>query len=275
MASIGIAYDEAVVAAAQPADHVVFRLPEDAPRGFVIPAYNEEQNLPRLFADLEERAALLTPGSRIFIVDDGSTDRTAELVRAYDGPLPLQLVELGQNRGPGAAFLAGFDAALACMPDESLIVTLEADTTSDLDALPEMFRRACLDAELVLASVHGGGEMTNVNPLRRFLSASAGRVVRSTLGVDAHTVSSFFRVYRASTLRGGFAAYGQSLIRERGFACMAEVLSNLSRLGARVVEVPVDLDGSRRIGESHMRVLPTILGYARLLGRSSLARGAA
>lgn len=273
MASIGIAYEEPWAAVVH--EPLPSRLAEDAARGFVIPAFNEEANLPRLFADLEARPALFTPGSCVFIVDDGSTDRTAELVRAYDGPLPIQLVELGMNQGPGAAFLAGFDAALARLPDDALVVTLEADTTSDLDALPEMAHRACLDAELVLASVHGGGQMTNVNPVRRMLSASAGRVVRTTLGVDARTVSSFFRVYRASTLRGGFARYGRDLIRERGFACMAEVLSNLSRLGVRVVEVPVDLDGSRRVGDSKMRILPTVLGYARLLGRATVTRGAA
>ena len=50
----------------------------------------------------------------------------------------------------------------------------------------------------MLASVHGGGQMVNVSRAPPLLSAGAGVVVRRALGLDARTVSSFFRVYRAS-----------------------------------------------------------------------------
>ena len=235
---------------------------------FVIPAYNEELNLPRLFADLEARPELFPSGSRVIVVDDGSQDRTVELLRDYDGPLPLEPLELGRNQGPGAAFRAGFAAALEQCSDEALIVTLEADTTSDLDALPRMLERAAAGAELVLAS----WTMHNVATWRRGLSTAAGFVVRHALGVDAKTVSSFFRVYRARTLRNAMNHYGDGFVRERGFACKAEILANIARLGARIEEVQVDLDWSRREGESKMPVLRTILAYWRMLARQSLAR---
>jgi dolichol-phosphate mannosyltransferase len=238
------------------------------PNIFVIPAYNEELNLPRLFADLEARPELFPSGSRVIVVDDGSQDRTVELLRDYDGPLPLEPLELGRNQGPGAAFRAGFAAALEQCSDESLIVTLEADTTSDLDALPRMLERAAAGAELVLAS----WTMHNVATWRRGLSTAAGFVVRNALGVDAKTVSSFFRVYRAHTLRTAMRHYGDGFVRERGFACKAEILANIARLGARIEEVQVDLDWSRREGESKMPVLRTILAYWRMLARQSLAR---
>jgi dolichol-phosphate mannosyltransferase len=247
-------------------------LPSDYPPNvFVIPAFNEEENLPRLIGDLESRPTLFPAGSRVLIVDDGSEDGTAAVVDRYDGALPLDLVRLGRNQGPGAAFRAGFAAALEGCPPEARIITLEADTTSDLDALPRMLERAATGAELVLAS----WVMLNVSPLRRVLSDGAGLFVRRALGLEAKTVSSFFRVYHASVLRKGFRHYGDDLIQEHGFACKAELLAKLTRIGARVAEVPVDLDTSRRIGKSKMPVLRTILAYWRMALRERGARGAA
>jgi dolichol-phosphate mannosyltransferase len=232
---------------------------------FVVPAYDEVENLPRLFADLESCPKLFPPDSRVIIVDDGSTDGTPEIVECYEGWLPVELVKLDHNQGPGAAFRAGFAAVLESSVDEALIVTLEADTTSDLTALPAMLERASNGDDLVLASVHGGGQMVNVGLVRRVLSKGAGVVVRLALGLDARTVSSFFRVYRASALRSAVARYGDDLITEPGFACKAELLAKFAALGARISEVPVDLDASRRVGKSKMRIVPTLRAYWRLI----------
>ena len=241
---------------------------EPVPHLFVIPAYNEEANLPRLLKDLEARPALFPPGSRLLVVDDGSQDQTVSIVENYTGPLPAEVIKLGRNQGPGAAFRAGFASALERCSGEALVVTLEADTTSDLDALPEMIRRARDGAELVLAS----WVMVNVSRFRRFLSGGAAIVINRILGVDAKTVSSFYRVYRASMLRNASARYGDSLIREPGFACKAELLSKLTSLGACIEEVDVGLDTSRRVGESKMPIFRTIFHYWRLMARQRFAR---
>jgi dolichol-phosphate mannosyltransferase len=245
------------------------------PNLFVVPAYNERVNLPRLLEDLEDRPHLWPDGSHVIVVDDGSTDGTAEYVDDYEGPLPLQLVRMGTNQGPGAAFRAGFARALRLCPGEGYVITLEADTTSDLDALPRMLERSRHGAELVLASVHGGGKMLNVSRLRLALSVGAGVVVRRALGLDARTVSSFFRVYSAALLRRMIDRHGDQLITEQGFACKAELLAKIVAAGACVEEVPVDLDASRRIGDSKMRILPTLLGYRRLIKEQRRARAAA
>jgi dolichol-phosphate mannosyltransferase len=237
----------------------------------VVPAFNEEANVPNLLRDLARRPELWEMG-HIFLVDDGSTDRTVEVAEANRGPLPLTVIRQGRNQGPGRAFDAGFRAALSVAGPDDLVITLESDTTSDLDALEGMLHVAKLGADIVLASHHDGGELANVSRHRRFLSKAASTAIRRGAGLDARTVSSFFRVYRADMLRAGYTMHGDRLIRESGFACKAELLIKLSRMGAQVAEVPVTLDWSRREGESKLRVLPTVAGYARMMTRQVASR---
>jgi dolichol-phosphate mannosyltransferase len=239
---------------------------------FVIPAFNEEENLPRLLHDLEERP-MLWSGGHVILVDDGSSDGTVAVAQAYDGPVPLILVRQIRNQGAGRAFDRGFRFALELCDDDDLIVTLESDTTSDLDALEAMLAEARGGADVVLASVHAaGGEMVGAGKFRESLSRAASTAVRVTAGIDASTVSSFFRVYRAGMLRVAYERHGDAFIREGGFACKAEILGKLSRMDATVAEVPVDLDASRRIGESKLKVLPTMAGYTRLMARQVATR---
>src|SRR5690349_18964399 len=196
----------------------------------VVPAFNEEANVPNLMRDLAARPELWRDGGRIILVDDGSSDRTVEVARAEGRGLPLEVLEQVKNQGPGRAFDAGFRRALEFCDEDELIITMESDTTSDLDALEGMLFVASEDADIVLASHHKGGELANVSAHRRFLSRAASSVIRRGGGLDASTVSSFFRVYRAETLRAGYERYGEQLIQERGFACKAEILIKLSRM---------------------------------------------
>src|SRR5579875_3585439 len=97
---------------------------------FVIPAYNERENIPRLMADLGPRATEL--GARIIFVDDGSTDGTAEAIDAHRDGLHLAIVRHKVKRGLGTSINSGLRAALGEAHDDDAIVTLEADNTSDL-----------------------------------------------------------------------------------------------------------------------------------------------
>jgi dolichol-phosphate mannosyltransferase len=204
---------------------------------FVVAAYDEEANLPRLLNVLEARPGLWA-GGRVIVVDDGSSDATAAVAGRHPGELPVEVISLGTNQGPGRAFDRGFRRALELAPEEGFGVTLEADSTSDLDALGGTLALAQERADVVLASTHapGGG------------------------------------LEKASILRRGYERHGDALVRERGFACKAELLFKLSRRGVRLEEVPVAIDWSAREGESKMRVLPTVVAYLRLMTRQAFAR---
>jgi dolichol-phosphate mannosyltransferase len=239
---------------------------------FVIPAFNERENIPNLLADLGPRAAEL--GARIIFVDDGSTDGTAEAIEDHRDGLHLAIVRHKVNRGLGTAINSGLRAALGEAQDDDAIVTLEADNTSDLDDLPTMLERFDEGNDVVLASVYApGGRIIGVAPWRLTASKSVSNVFRYAGGLkDVHTLSSLYRVYRAGTLRRAADTYGYLLVREPGFAANVELLLKLYNAGASVAEVPTVNDWSRRLGTSKMNLRPTVMAYGRLMAAHLVGR---
>ncbi len=88
--------------------------------------------------------------------------------------------------------------------DDDAIVTLEADTTSNLADLPRMLELFDQGTDVVLASVYApGGEIIGVAGWRLAASKAVSNTFRVLGGLrDMHTLSSLYRVYRAGTLRG-------------------------------------------------------------------------
>jgi dolichol-phosphate mannosyltransferase len=239
---------------------------------FVIPAYNEAENIPNLMADLGPRAREL--GARIIFVDDGSTDGTAEVIEAHRDGLHLAVVRHGVNRGLGTAINSGLRAALGESQDGDAIVTLEADNTSDLDDLPAMLAKFNEGSDVVLASVYApGGRIVGVAPWRLAASKAVSNSFRYVGGLkDIHTLSSLYRVYRAGTLRKAAETYGWLLVREPGFAANVELLLKLYNAGATVSEVATVNDWSRRLGVSKMSLKPTVMAYGRLMAAHVVGR---
>jgi dolichol-phosphate mannosyltransferase len=239
---------------------------------FVIPAYNERENIPNLLADLAPVVRDL--GARVIFVDDGSSDGTREAIEQYSDGMPVAVVRHNVNRGLGTAINSGLRAALGESQDNDAIVTLEADNTSDLSDLPRMLERFEAGNDVVLASVYApGGRILGVAPWRLAASKAVSNVFRYTGGLqEIHTLSSLYRVYRAGTLRRAAETYGYLLVREPGFAANVELLLKLYNAGAKVAEVPTVNDWSRRLGSSKMSLRPTVLAYGRLMAAHLVGR---
>jgi dolichol-phosphate mannosyltransferase len=239
---------------------------------FVIPAYNERENIPNLLADLAPRVRDL--GARVIFVDDGSTDGTSEAIEEHSDGMPVAVVRHTVNRGLGTAINSGLRAALGESQDDDAIITLEADNTSDLDDLPRMLELFAAGNDVVLASVYApGGQILGVAPWRLAASRAVSNVFRYAGGLQQiHTLSSLYRIYRAGTLRRAAETYGYLLVREPGFAANVELLLKLYNAGARVAEAPTVNDWSRRLGTSKMNLRPTVLAYGRLMAAQLVGR---
>jgi dolichol-phosphate mannosyltransferase len=234
----------------------------------VVPAYNEERNLPRLFAELAGLAPAWPFDVRVVVADDGSSDGTPGLVRGYEGPLAVELVQEGYNQGPAGALVTGIRHAVAD-PAVDAVVTIEADTTSDLTVLPTLVAPLEAGADVVQGSVRvGEGRMVGVSHVRTVTSWGANALLRTVSGVHLKTITNMYRAIRADALRTALARRGGRLVADPGFAGVSELLLELHRDGARLTEVPVVLDAGKRSGGSSIRMARTTAAYVRLAGRT-------
>jgi dolichol-phosphate mannosyltransferase len=233
----------------------------------VLPAYNEERSLPALLERYVALAAALeargTP-LRVLVVDDGSTDGTIAAVRSFTDRLAIEVVPHGVNRNLGAALRTGLSEALARAADEDVISTMDADNTHDPSILPGMWDLLTREgADIVIASRYApGGEEVGLTRMRQFLSRGASLMMSIVARVPgARDYTCGFRLYRVPTLRRAHAIWGERLIEEAGFTCMAEVLLKLGRGGAKVTEAPLVLRYDLKEGASKMKVMQTIGRY--------------
>jgi dolichol-phosphate mannosyltransferase len=242
---------------------------------FIVPAYNEEQNLAKLFVAIETAARDAGKQYRVVVVNDGSRDGTVAMVERYARTMPLVLLSQPRNMGVGPAFDRGFRHALDDLEKDDLLVTMEADNTSDLGILPELFQlvesRGC---DVALASCYApGGAVVGAGYLRRMLSAVGNGLLRVTFPVSVRTWSSFYRVYRGEAIKACYDVYGSRLMEEAGFVCMVEMLLKMQALGLKMAEVPMVLRPQNRVGSSKMKVLRNIIDYFRIMYRYRIGDG--
>ena len=93
----------------------------------VLPSYNEMVGMPSLLTKLDRVLNPLDFDFKIIVVDDASTDDTAEVCRAHMNQMPIHLVQHGQNKGLSGALETGFRTALEMAMDGDVIVTMDAD----------------------------------------------------------------------------------------------------------------------------------------------------
>lgn len=238
---------------------------------FVVPAYNEESNIGDLMDETHAYAVREKLDYRLLVVDDGSVDRTASIVGEAARRYPCELLSYNPNRGVGEAFRRGLSRALEICSDSDIIVTKEADRTSDLGILRMMIDGIRQGQDVVLASCYArGGSVEGTNAYRRLLSKCANALIYTAFHIKGvHTYSSFYRAYRPAALRAVRDRYGDFHV-EPGFACVIELLVRLAKLRMRIMEVPMVLRGTMRRGQSKMRVGRTIAGYLRVIVRNAL-----
>lgn len=231
-----------------------------------LPAFNEEAGLPPLLEAFRKQLETSPYSGQVVIVDDGSTDRTVEVIREFAARLPMDLVVHPRNRGLGETIRDALRRASELAQPGDVIVTMDADNTHNVDLIPDMVRLIAAGKDLVIASRYRkGSRVVGLSPFRHLTSYGARALFQIVLpipGVRDYTCS--FRAHRAELVQRAFALRGDRLVTERSFACMAEILVKISRLNPKVAEVPMVLRYDQKGGASKMQVGSTILKTLRL-----------
>jgi dolichol-phosphate mannosyltransferase len=227
-----------------------------------LPAYNEEIALPPLLDSIAQVRQKLLPELRVIVVDDGSNDATADIVREYARTnFWIALVQHERNQGLSQAIQTGFQAALKDAAPDDIVVTLDADNTQPPEVIPSMIERVTGGCDVVIASrFQPGAQVYGVPSLRRLYSRVMSILFQAIFPIrGVRDYSCGFRAYRADVLRRAYTTYGDHFITERGFACMAEIMCQLGRLnGVTFGEVPFILRYDLKPTTTKMRVWRTI-----------------
>ena len=120
-------------------------VPEAPELSFVIPVYNEEENLPELIERLARVAEAMGRPYEIVLVNDGSRDGSLEVLRREAGERPhLVVVDLNRNFGQHAAVFAGLEVCRG-----EVVVTLDADLQNPPEEIPKLVAKMAEGYDLV------------------------------------------------------------------------------------------------------------------------------
>lgn len=187
----------------------------------VIPLYNEEESVGNLLFKLQEVDKEFDFTYEIILIDDGSTDKTWEIIERLKKSTPqLKGIKFSRNYGQTNAMVAGFDQASG-----KIIVTMDGDLQNDPSDIPMLLEKLEEGYDIV----SGWRKIRKDHFARVLPSRIANAIISLTTGVHLHDYGCSLKAYRAECIKT-LKAYGEM---HRFFPALA------SMTGARVTEIPV------------------------------------
>ena len=233
----------------------------------VLPAYNEGENLVSLLSKIETVFATNGREYEVIVVDDASTDNTAEVASRASFEMPLTLVQHRVNQNLPGALRTGFETAIQLAGDHDIVVTMDGDDTHPPGTINPLIQKIGEGYDVMIASrFQPGSRVVGVPPLRVLMAFGARMLFKTIMpieGVRDYTCG--YRAYRASVLRKSMEFYGDQFVSELGFSCMADVLLKMRRFKFVIGEVPLLLRYDQKQGGSKMAVAKTVWLSIKLL----------
>ena len=211
----------------------------------IIPTYNEKENLEKMV----RKVFSLKKDFHILIVDDGSPDGTANIVKKLQTEFPdqLHLEERKGKLGLGTAYIHGFKWSLK--KSYQYIFEMDCDFSHNPEDLTQLYNACANDGgDLAIGSRYKSGVNVVNWPMGRVLmSYYASAYVRFLTGMDIRDTTSGFKCYTRKVLE----TIDLDAIKFKGYAFQIEMKFTAVKFGFNVVEVPI-IFTDRQEGESKM-----------------------
>jgi len=210
----------------------------------IIPTYNEKENIEAII----RKVFSLEGGYHTLIIDDGSPDGTADIVKRLQKEYPdkLFIIERSGKQGLGTAYLTGFKWSLERGYD--FIFEMDADFSHNPDDLPRLHEACEKCGGVAIGSRYCDGISVVNWPLGRILmSYYASKYVRSILGIKIHDCTAGFKCYSRQCLD----AISFDDVKMKGYGFQIEMKYTAHKLGFKLVEVPI-IFVNRKLGTSKM-----------------------
>jgi dolichol-phosphate mannosyltransferase len=243
----------------------------------LLPAYNEEDALRPMTEKIERVMKEMGMAYRVVVVNDGSKDRTAEILEELKKRYPVDVLPHKYNRGLGETERDGMEFIAERAAPGDAIVRMDCDDTHDPQYIPAMMAKIRDGYEVVTTSRYApGGGQVGVDWYRRTISRCANLLMKMFFpisGVWEYTCG--FRAYRVALVQDALAIFGNQFLdlKGMGFTSTVEKLIKCKMLGARVAEVPFVLRYDRKMSTSKVVTSITTLGYLMLITKYSLFGG--
>lgn len=227
------------------------------------PAYNEEKGIEKALTDAHNTLKQANIDHTLVVVDDGSKDKTAEILNRLN--LPLKIVTHHQNKGLGAALRTGIETIVPMTKPGDIIVTRESDTTQSAQVILQLINAVKEGADFSIASALHPEGFKNVPYHRQLLSHGGNLVYKVLFPIpNLNSYTNLSRAFKAELLQKALNTYQNDLITSDGFEGVAELVLKLRKFNPRAKEVPVVIDFSTLQRPSSMRVVKTILNSLKL-----------
>ncbi len=243
----------------------------------LLPAYNEEEALRPMMEKIARAMGELGSGHRVVVVDDGSKDRTPEILEELRGSYPLDVVTHKYNRGLGETIRDGMEYIAERASPEDVVVRMDCDDTHEPQYIAAMLEKLREGYDVVIASRYqpGGGE-EGVDWYRHTISRAANLLFKACFpirGVKEYTCG--YRAYRAAIIQDALKIFGNRFVglKGLGFTGTLEKLVKLRMIGARVTEIPFVLRYDQKLSQSKVVTSITTLGCFVLILKQYLYEG--